>query len=232
MRSTCRELLVLGCPAVYRSLPRPEQLELGEIPSGFDPEEFDLYADRFYAEVLPRHAATLTQLSIDSSRQGRWTVNAHSVKAILPFRARLTHPTILLNLPDEENNFLDEERKQVGLRAYNTASALLFRVSIRLRHGAGAVAPTPIIVHPNGMPRSHSRSRIIVLTMKRAVFRLYLEHQLQYSYHLALSEEDVWQFAAIGHLPGKNFACCNLEDTVSVAKLPQERRLSVRQRGW
>ncbi|KAJ7203620.1 hypothetical protein GGX14DRAFT_651834 [Mycena pura] len=65
--------------------PRLQQLVLSKIDRAFHPKNFDVYADLFYAEVLPRHATTLTRLA----------------RAILQCRA-LTHLAIPLNLPEKE----------------------------------------------------------------------------------------------------------------------------------
>jgi hypothetical protein len=61
----------------------------------------------FCAEVLPRHAATLIRLAIAPDRHGRWVlrVNLHSARnSSMPV---LTHLTMLLNEPNEEDDFLD-----------------------------------------------------------------------------------------------------------------------------
>ncbi|KAJ7224615.1 hypothetical protein GGX14DRAFT_426305 [Mycena pura] len=69
----------------------------------FDPEKSDVYADSFYADVLPRHATTLTRLSIDPGREGRWGFDVQSARAILQCRA-LTHLAIPLDLPERGND--------------------------------------------------------------------------------------------------------------------------------
>ncbi|KAJ7224626.1 hypothetical protein GGX14DRAFT_694232 [Mycena pura] len=80
-----------------------QQLMFSEIDQRFDPEKFDVYADSFYADVLPRHATTLTRLSIDPGREGRWGFDVQSARAILQCRA-LTHLAIPLNLPERGND--------------------------------------------------------------------------------------------------------------------------------
>ncbi|KAJ7224624.1 hypothetical protein GGX14DRAFT_651195 [Mycena pura] len=80
-----------------------QQLVLSEIDERFDPEKFDVYADSFYTDVLPRHATTLTRLSIDPGREGRWGFNVQSARAILQCRA-LTHLAIPLDLPERGND--------------------------------------------------------------------------------------------------------------------------------
>ncbi|KAJ7187636.1 hypothetical protein GGX14DRAFT_610597 [Mycena pura] len=82
-----------------------QQLVLSEIDGDFDPKIFDVHADTFYADVLPRHATTLTRLSIDSGREGRWGFDVQSARAILKCRA-LTRLAIPLNLPERGNHFV------------------------------------------------------------------------------------------------------------------------------
>ncbi|KAJ7203777.1 hypothetical protein GGX14DRAFT_698896 [Mycena pura] len=78
-----------------------QQLALSKIEGDFEPEKFDVYADSFYADVLPRHATTLTRLSIDPGREGRWGFDVQSARTILQCRA-LTRLAIPLSLPETE----------------------------------------------------------------------------------------------------------------------------------
>ncbi|KAJ7511187.1 hypothetical protein B0H11DRAFT_867565 [Mycena galericulata] len=59
------------------------RLEFTGIESLYHPRCFDVHADVFYAEVLPRHSATLTHLFINAGREGRWVFGPHNAVAIL-----------------------------------------------------------------------------------------------------------------------------------------------------
>lgn len=118
-------------PSVLRYLsahPGLQWLELSQIPRVFDPKEFDIHADTFYTTVLPRHATTLTHLSICPGRHGRWAFNVHNAGAILQCQA-LKHLSMALSEPNHEDDFpqtareSDEEDKPTQLRVDRIESA-------------------------------------------------------------------------------------------------------------
>lgn len=63
------------------------RLELTDIERLYDPRYFDMHADTFYADVLPRHGATLTHLFIDAGRHGAWALSRRNAGVILQCRA-------------------------------------------------------------------------------------------------------------------------------------------------
>ncbi|KAJ7160384.1 hypothetical protein C8R46DRAFT_1107927 [Mycena filopes] len=97
--------------------PGIRRLELSYIPRPFGPDDFDhVYANIFYTEVLPRHAATLTHLTITSGRRGPWAVTVQSARAVLQCRA-LRFLSMELNLPRRAHNIpnvSDSEAEDIG----------------------------------------------------------------------------------------------------------------------
>ncbi|KAJ7133276.1 hypothetical protein C8R44DRAFT_870686 [Mycena epipterygia] len=82
------------------------------------PEPYDVFADFFYNDVLPRHTATLTHLSINPGRAGRWAFTENNAATILQCRALITL-SMGLNNPAE---------------GYEDAAVLLMEVAFELPH--------------------------------------------------------------------------------------------------
>ncbi|KAJ7133253.1 hypothetical protein C8R44DRAFT_555708, partial [Mycena epipterygia] len=74
---------ILDYLAVHPGLARLDLTPDSEHP----PEQYDVFADLFYKDVLPHHAPTLTHLSIDPGRAGRWAFTKTNAKAISHCRA-------------------------------------------------------------------------------------------------------------------------------------------------
>ncbi|KAJ7174174.1 hypothetical protein C8R43DRAFT_1119541 [Mycena crocata] len=70
-----------------RSHPGLQRLDLTQIESLYDPRDFDVYADLFFENILPRHTETLTHLAITPGRHGRWALTKRNAGAILQCRA-------------------------------------------------------------------------------------------------------------------------------------------------